>query len=106
MPFDDVTTNIGGGYISNSSSSDYGKFIVPVNRTYQFIVTLSAASLNYIGSSLYINSVYEGYVRSASSRYSEATMSRVVSLEEGTKVWVKIIIFGLFTPKAPDSLGI
>ena len=34
---DMVYTNIGGGYINDTSSADYGKFIAPVKGTYLFM---------------------------------------------------------------------
>ena len=43
IKFDKIITNIGGGYIDDVNSTDYGKFIAPGNGTYQF----SASFFNF-----------------------------------------------------------
>ena len=40
ITFNRIITNIGGGYIDDDNNADYGKFIAPVNGTYQFNVNL------------------------------------------------------------------
>ena len=43
VQLDNVKQNVGGGYIDYTNSTNYGKFIIPVNGTYQFIVTIMDA---------------------------------------------------------------
>ena len=41
VKFDKVISNVGAGYIDDSGHTDYGKFIVPISGTYQFLVTIT-----------------------------------------------------------------
>ena len=40
VQFDKVKQYVGGSYIDNTNSADYGKFIAPVNGTHQFIMAV------------------------------------------------------------------
>ena len=90
MSFDKVNINFGGGYVSDSGSSEYGKFIVPLTGTYMFIVTICAGNHNQnVRSFLKVNGVTRGDAGTAASAASVGTISTALTLTQGTKVWVE-----------------
>ena len=55
--FDKIITNVGGGYIDDDISVDYGKFIAPENGTYLFTARVHSQD-SWVGTDLYKNSVF------------------------------------------------
>ena len=85
IKFDQPVINVGGGYIDDNNSTDYGKFIAPQNGTYQFnahvynINTTIGADLRKNGA--LITAAKNGGVGSA-------TLSAILDLVEGDEVYL------------------
>ena len=69
IQLDDVKQNIRGGYIDDTNNIDYGKFITPVNGTYQFIVTIMNKDSGAIYGELIINGVKVSQSYSGSNQH-------------------------------------
>ena len=85
IKFDKIITNVGGGYIDESSNADYGKFIAPQNGTYQFNANLYNGN-DIIGADLAKNGAF---ITANSNGGSGATsLSAVLDLVVGDDVYL------------------
>ena len=88
IKFDKVKQNVGGGYIDNTNSTDYGKFIAPMNGTYQFIVTIMNENQDVYGN-LMINGVLESESYAGVVTLQMGMATAVIYLKTGDQVWIK-----------------
>lgn len=87
--FDNVITNVGGGYHSSS-----GHFTAPVAGVYAFYVSLTNIPQHSASVVLYRNGKWIGHVLAHGSAtnsglYVTSTLPSVVQLEAGDEVWVQ-----------------
>ena len=90
VKFDEVITNVRGGYIDNASNADYGKFMAPVSGAYQFLVTIGNSNLatnDKAKISMRVNHVWKMSLQ-VDGKADLDTCHLVVKLNEGDKVWV------------------
>ena len=95
VKFDTVITNVGGGYINSSSNPDYGKFIVPVSGTYQFLATITnsdQATNTKAKIDIVVNDTWKANM-GVSGKEDVGTCHLVIKLDEGDAVWVKSVIY-------------
>ena len=88
VKFNAVVTNVGDGYVDNSSHIDYGKFVAPISGTYQFFVTITKsddATISKVRINLVVNSSLKVNIGAADT----GTCHLVTKLGEGDKVWVE-----------------
>ena len=88
VKFNAVVTNLGGGYVDNSSHIDYGKFVAPVSGTYQFSVTITKSN-EATNSKARINLVVNNSFKVNIGAADTGTCHLVIKLGEGDKVWVQ-----------------
>ena len=82
IKFDRTVINVGGGYIDDSSSTDYGKFIAPLNGTYQF--NANFYSVGQLGADLRKNG---NFITGANNGGSgPASLNAILDLEEGDEM--------------------
>ena len=87
IKFDSIITNVGGGYIDDDNNVDYGKFIVPVNGTYMFSLSVFHEA-NKIGMDLMKNN--DEFIIAAKTGYDiSASVTAILDLQEGDRVWVR-----------------
>ena len=85
--FDKIITNVGGGYIDDDSSVDYGKFITPENGTYLFTPSVHSQN-SLVGADLYKNSVF---ITSALNYLGggSGSLTAILDLQEGDEVYLR-----------------
>ena len=85
LKFDQIITNVGGGYIDDNNNTDYGKFIAPQNGTYQFNANLYNDG-EWIGADLVKNGQYMGVANNGEE--GTGSLSVILDLEEGDEVYL------------------
>ena len=93
IKFDKVKQNVGGGYIDDTNSANYGKFIAPVNGTYQFIVNVMNRKL-YVYGLLMVNGVLESRSFAGMEELQMGMATAVVHLNAGDQVWIENSPYG------------
>ena len=92
IQFDRVMVNIGGGYISDNTSADYGKFIAPVTGSYQFIAVVFSEN-SKVGAFLHVNGPIN--IRTSSGPGGgTGVASTVVQLEKNDQVYLESTTWG------------
>ena len=86
IKFDKIITNVGGGYICDNGNADYGKFIAPQNRTYQFNANLYSRD-NLIGMDLVKNGML--IIGAHNGGAGPASLSAILDLTEGDQVYLQ-----------------
>ena len=86
ITFDKIITNVGDGYIDDVNNVDYGKFIAPVNGTYQFNVNLYNED-HKIGCDLMKNQVF--IITANNGGSGPASVTAILDLKEGDHVYLK-----------------
>ena len=89
IKLDYVKQNVGGGYIDDINHTDYGKFITPVNGTYQFIVTVMNANQPGVYGLLVVNGVQESTSYAGEISLQMGMATTVVHLDAGDHVWIE-----------------
>ena len=95
VKFDTVITNVGGGYIDDSTHADYGSFIVPVNGTYQFLLTIMNSDMNlntYLKADLWVNNDFKVNMQVKDEK-QVGTCHLVQKLNEGDNVRVRSVSY-------------
>ena len=82
---DRIITNIGGRYIDDVNSTDYGKFIAPQNGTYQFNANLYNRD-NLIGTDLVKNGML--IIGAHNGGGGPTSVSAILDLTEGDQVYL------------------
>ena len=88
IKFDRVINNVGGGYIDDVNNADYGKFIAPVNGTYQFNANLFSNG-KAIGAD-FIRNGAGGVIAMNNGGAGNAGFSVILDLTAGDEVWLQI----------------
>ena len=86
IKFDKVITNVGGGYIDDVNNADYGKFIAPLNGTYQFNANIYNEN-NLTGGDLMKNGRLVVLTKNGGG--GPASISAIVDLKVGDEVYLK-----------------
>ena len=95
VKFDTVISNVGAGYIDDSGHTDYGKFVVPISGTYQFLVTITnsnQATNSNAKIDLVVNDAWKVNIH-VSGQEDVGTCHLVIKLKEGDKIWVMSVTY-------------
>lgn len=84
IAYEDVVTNIGGGYDSFT-----GLFRAPVGGVYEFIATMWSSDGNYLEFEMVRNGVDMCYGRASLSNQTMGTCVSMIELASGDRVWVR-----------------
>ena len=85
LQFDKAVTNVGGGYVIDSGDPNYGKFIAPLNGTYQFYANMYSGK--EVGAALVLNGNW--IISATNGNVGSASLSAVIDLAQGDEVWLE-----------------
>ena len=85
IKLDKIITKVGGGYIDDDNSADYGKFVASLNGTYQFNANFFNHNKN-IGADLIKNGVFITGANNGGS--VPASLSAILDLQQGDEVYL------------------